>query len=431
MYRRFLYPPSRRSETALAVGRATFYPLAMTDMTNADAGAPPRIRLLPKRHRRVKAGHPWIYSNEFERKPELNALPAGTLAVFENAGGEPLGTGFFNPKPLVAGRMLSPNPDLTADVDFFKDRIAKALSLRERLFADPFYRLIHAEADGLPGMIVDRYGDVVSTQFNAAGVAVRHDIAIEAIEAVLAPKGLLVRNDSAIRQVEGLDAAPDTVRGEIGQPLELLENGLVFLADLAGGQKTGWFYDQRVNRAAVAAVSGGARVLDVYCYLGGFGLNAAAGGAASVTFVDRSAAALGLAEAAAKRNGLAAKCAFERKEAFEALETAGKAGERYDVVVVDPPAFVKSRKDLSAGLRGYRKLVRLAARLVAPGGFLFVASCSHNVDDAAFTEQVRHGLVDANRNGRVLRSAGAGPDHPVHPFLAESAYLSSELLQLD
>lgn len=396
-----------------------------------ESGALPRIRLLPKRHRRAKGGHPWIYSNEFERTEALNALPPGALAIFENAAREPIGMGFFNPKPLVAGRILSTSPDLQVNVEFFKQRIAKALALRERLFDEPFYRLIHAEADGLPGTVIDRYGDVVSVQLNAAGVASREDEIVEAIRAVLNPKGVLLRNDSQIRTVEGLGQAPDVVHGDIGAPTELLENGLVFLADLAGGQKTGWFYDQRANRAAVGAVASGARVLDVYSYLGGFGMNAAAAGAAEVTFVDRSEPALALAEAAAKRNGFAEKCTFERSDAFDALDRRVKAGERWDVVVVDPPAFVKSRKDLSAGLRGYRKLVRLAARIVNPGGFLFAASCSHNVDDAAFAEQVRHGLADAGRTGRMLRRAGAAPDHPVHPFLAESAYLSSELLQLD
>ncbi len=404
-----------------------FYPNAMNEISPER----PRIRLLPKRHRRVKQGHPWIYSNEIALSDATRALAPGALATFENAAGETLGCGFFNPKPLVVGRMLSTAADLRVDATFFQNRFRKALALRDRLYPKPFYRLIHAEADGLPGMIVDRYGDVLVVQLNAAGPAACSAMIIEALQAVFAPRGILVRSDAAARSVEGVEASPDMVIGDIGQPIEVLENGLVFLADVAGGQKTGWFYDQRDNRAAVAAVAAGARVLDVYCYLGGFGLNAAAAGAGEVTMVDRSEPALTLAEAAAKRNGLQDRCKFERSEAFDFLDRAVQAGQRWDVVIVDPPAFVKSRKDLNAGLRGYRKLVRLAARLVAKDGFLFAASCSHNVDDAAFQEQVRHGLTDAGRNGRVLRAAGAGSDHPVHPFLVESAYLSSELLQLD
>lgn len=393
--------------------------------------ARPRIRMAAKRHRRVKTGHPWIYSNEVVLADGQKGLAPGALAIFENAAGEALGTGFFNPKPLVVGRMLAADPDLSADQVFFRDRVAKALALRDRLFPEPFYRLVHAEADGLPGLIVDRYGDTLAVQLNSAGMDVCRDALVAGLQELLQPRGILVQRDAPVRAIEGVATLPDEIVGDIDRPVELLENGLTHLADLVGGQKTGWFYDQRVNRAAVAAMAKGARVLDVYCYLGGFGLNAAAAGATSVVMVDRSAGALKLAEAAARRNGVGGRCRFERSEAFAFLDKAVKAGERWDVVVVDPPAFVKSRKDLSAGLRAYRKLVRLAARLVAPGGFLFATSCSHNVDDVAFAEQVRHGLADAGRNGRILRAVGAGPDHPVHPFLAESAYLSSQLLQLD
>lgn len=399
-------------------------------MNNASEGRL-RIRLAPKRHRRVKLGHPWIYSNEIRLDDAAKASPPGAVAIFENAAGEALGAGFFNPKPLVVGRMLDRDPDVAVDQTFFERRLAAALALRTKLFGEPFYRLVHAEADGLPGLVIDRYGDVLAVQANAAGMVRAQDEIAAALKAALAPKAIVFRNDSAARALEGQPPEEDRILGDLPGTVELLENGLAFRADLAGGQKTGWFYDQRANRAAVAGVSAGARVLDVYCYQGGFGLNAAAAGAAQVTFVDRSADALAHAEASAKRNGLQAKCAFEREEAFAFLEKAVKAGERWDVVVVDPPAFVKSRKDLSAGLRGYRKMTRLAARLVAEGGFLFAASCSHNVDDVAFQEQVRHGLADAGRTGRILRTAGAGPDHPVHPFLAESAYLSSSLLQLD
>jgi 23S rRNA (cytosine1962-C5)-methyltransferase len=397
-----------------------------TKLTNA-----PRVRLLPKHHRRVKIGHPWIYSNEVALTDAAKALPAGALVTFENAAGEAVGTGVFNSKPLVVGRILSRKPGEAIDVAFFERCIAKAMRLRDRLFPEPFYRLIHAEADGLPGLIIDRYGDVLVMQINTAGMELFKDMLVAALQSCLAPRAILIRKDTHARSVEGLSLEEDEIIGSLDGQIEVMENSLVFFADPAGGQKTGWFYDQRANRAAVTAVANGGRVLDVYCYLGGFGMNAAAAGAAHVTFVDRSEPALELAEAAAERNNLADRCNFVRSEAFDYLDKAVQNGERWDVVIVDPPAFVKSRKDLSAGLRGYRKLIKLAARLVAKEGFLFAASCSHNVDDAAFKEQVRHGLTDANRNGRLLRAAGAGPDHPVHPFLAESAYLSSEFLQLD
>lgn len=414
-----------RLATTLAMLMIRFYP---KHMTNASI---PHIRLLPKRHRRVKMGHPWVYSNEVEMTPEVKDLTPGVITTFENAAGEPIGTGMFNPRPLVVGRILSTEVNLKIDEDYIFKRLSRACALRDRLFLEPFYRLIHAEADGMPGVIIDRYGDVAVVQINTAGFSLLENELQSALKRLLNPNAIVFQRSSAVRTMEGLSLEPDEIFGKISERTELIENGLVFLTDLASGQKTGWFYDQRGNRAAVAAIASGARVLDCYCYLGGFGLNAAAGGAKAVTMVDRSEPALALAQAAANRNGLSNICKFEREDAFSFLEKAVKAGERWDVVIVDPPAFVKSRKDIAAGLRGYRKLLRLAAQLVEPGGFLFAASCSHNVDETAFSEQVRHGLADAGRTGRLLRAAGAAPDHPVHPFLAESAYLCSELLQLD
>ncbi|MEE8444809.1 MAG: class I SAM-dependent methyltransferase, partial [Alphaproteobacteria bacterium] len=240
-----------------------------------------------------------------------------------------------------------------------------------------------------------------------------------------------LRNDSPVRRLEGLDTVVETARGACGGPVELREGEIRFLADLAGGQKTGWFYDQRDNRAFTGNLARDGRVLDVYCHTGGFALHAAAGGAREVLGVDRSAAALALAEQAAALNGFGACCRFLKADAFTALERLGRDGERFDLVVADPPAFVKSRKDIKPGLRAYRKLARLCAGLVSPGGFLFIASCSHNVAGDSLAEQVGRGLADAHRGGRILRRAGAGPDHPVHPWLPESAYLKSLVLQLD
>jgi 23S rRNA (cytosine1962-C5)-methyltransferase len=403
----------------------SFYPKLMTN-------APiPQIRLLPKRHRRVKMGHPWIYSNEVEMTSEAKSLTPGSVVNFKNASNDLFGTGFFNPKPLVVGRILSNEVNVPIDEQFILERLTQACTLRDRLFREPFYRLIHAEADGMPGVIMDRYDDTIVVQINSAGFNLLESEIQSALKRLLDPKTIIIQKSSAARSLEGLSLETDKVLGKVSEHTELMENGLVFITDLKNGQKTGWFYDQRGNRAAVAAIASGARVLDCYCYLGGFGINAAAAGAESVTMVDRSESALSLAEAAADRNGLGRICKFERDEAFTFLEKALSHGKRWDVVIVDPPAFVKSRKDLAAGLRGYRKLLRLAALLVEPGGFLFAASCSHNVDEKAFSEQVRHGLADAGRNGRLLRTGGAAPDHPIHPFLAESAYLCSELLQLD
>jgi 23S rRNA (cytosine1962-C5)-methyltransferase len=260
---------------------------------------------------------------------------------------------------------------------------------------------------------------------------------LQAIDQVLSPDVVVLRNDSAVRALEGLEQQVVVAKGAIDGPVRLVENGVAFFADLIGGQKTGWFFDQRDNRAFMAAlarrgVAGGpARVIDLYSHTGGFAVQAAASGAGEVVAVDRSEPALGLAERAAAENGVAARCRFVRAEVFAECERLADAGERFDVVIADPPAFVKSRKDLGAGARGYRKLARMAARLTLPGGVLFIASCSHNVELETFAEQVRRGLADAGRGGRILRSSGAGPDHPVHPYLPETAYLKALVLAVD
>jgi 23S rRNA (cytosine1962-C5)-methyltransferase len=400
---------------------------------DADTGAQarPTLRLQPGRHKRARAGYPWVYSNEIVMDPAVKKLAPGTLVALAADTGAPLGVAMFNPHPLIAARLLDRDPAAVIDSAFFSRRLAAAQALRERLYPGGFYRLIHAEADGLPGLIVDRYGEAVVVQANTAGMDRLLPALLAALDATLAPKIVVLRNDSAARQMETLESEVRIAKGEISGPIEVIENGARFVVDLQAGQKTGWFFDQRENRAAVARLAAGARVLDLYAYGGGFAVAAARAGAAAVVAVDRSAPALALAQDSARRNGVDAVCRFERGEAFEELERRGAAGERFDIVIADPPAFVKSRKDLAVGLRGYRKLVRLAAALVAPGGFLFIASCSHNVERAMFDEEVRHGLGDVRRAGRILLASGAAPDHPVHPALPESVYLKASLIQLD
>ncbi len=391
----------------------------------------PEIRLLPGRHRRVAGGHPWAYSNELDMTAEARALPPGSLVVLATHGGEAVGVAGFNPHSLIAARLIDRRPRIVVDAGYFADRLNRCLAMRELLFDVPCYRLAHAEADGLPGLIVDRFGDALSVQLNAALVDRQREAVLAALEAVAAPHTVVLRNDSPVRRLEGLDTAVETVRGDASAPVELIEHGVRFLADLGGGQKTGWFYDQRDNRRFVAGLSRDARVLDVYSHSGGFAVHAAAAGAASVVAIDASAPALALAERAAERNGCADRCSFVKADAFNEMERLFAGGERYQMVIADPPAFIKSKKDLKAGIKGYRKMMRLAARLTAPGGYLFVASCSHNMTAELFDEQLRKTLSDANRTARVLRRAGAAADHPTHPFLPESGYLKTLVLQLD
>ncbi len=362
---------------------------------------------------------------------EAKALPPGTAVTVVDAGGERLGVATFNPHSLIALRLLTREPDMAIDAAFLVQRLQHALALREALWERPFYRLVHAEADGLPGLIIDRYGDVLAVQTNTAGMELLLPDLLQACDEVLKPQAVVLRNDSPVRNLEGLELYHRVAKGTLAGPVEVEENGARFLADLAEGQKTGWFYDQRDNRAFMARLARGRRTLDVYTYAGGFGVLAAVAGATEVMAIDRSEHSLGLASDAATLNGVAERCRFVRSEAFGEMERLAKDGQRFGVVVADPPAFVKSKKDLGAGAKGYRKMVRLAAALVEPGGFLFAASCSHHMPVELFLEEIRHGLGQAGRTGSVLRAAGAGPDHPVHPFLPESAYLKALVLRLD
>ncbi len=391
----------------------------------------PTVRLQPRHDARLRHGHPWAYSNEIMMDAEAKAIPPGTPVTLTTAGGERLGVGFFNPHTLIAARVLTTNTDAVIDRAFFAAKIQAALRLRERLYAEPYYRLVHAEADGLPAIVIDRMGDVLVVQLNAAGSDLARDDIVAVLVETLNPRAVVLKNESPARALEGLPLATSLAFGELSGPVELIENGARFGIDPLGGQKTGWFYDQRDSRAFVARFASGARVLDAYCYGGGFGIAAAMAGAASVTLLDRSGPALEAAGRSAALNGVGDRCTVRQQEVFEALDAMAAAHEKYDVVVVDPPAFAKSRKDIPVAVKAYRKLVRQAAGLVTPGGILFAASCSHNVGVPEFADAVARGLDDAGRTGRILRQAGAGPDHPVHPMLPESAYLKSLTLALD
>ncbi|GGG24734.1 SAM-dependent methyltransferase [Caldovatus sediminis] len=392
----------------------------------------PVVRLLPGRDRRVKAGHPWAFSNEIAMDAAARAVPPGSVVRLVGDDGIVHGAWHFNPHSLIAARRLDRDPEAAIDAAWFRARLAACLALRERLYATPFYRLVHAEADGLPGLVVDRYGDALALQANTAGMDRATPALVEALAALLAPRAVVARNDAGVRRLEGL---PEEIRPLHGAPeagATVEEGGVRIPVDLLGGQKTGWFFDQRENRDRVARLAAGAEVLDAFAHTGAFGLRCAAAGAARVTLLDSSAPALAIAADAARANGLHDRVGIRRADALEELARTAETGRRFDIVVADPPAFAKSRKDHGPALRGYAKLARLAAALVAPGGFLFLASCSHHVAPGEFAEAVVHGLWRARRRdrARILFQGGAGPDHPVHPLLPESAYLKAMLLHL-
>jgi len=398
--------------------------------TMTTEATPPKIYLHPGRDRRVQAGHPWAYSNEVRMTPEVKALAPGTVATLHRVDGKPLGVGTVNPHALIAFRIFDRDADTVVDEGFLGARLKRALALRERFFDQPFYRLVHAESDGLPGFVIDRFGDIVAVQANTAGAERLLESLIAAVHGAFAPSAVVLRNDGRARAFEGLDSHVRVAEGLVDGPIDVREGGLVFHADVVGGQKTGWYFDQRDNRAFVATLIDGGRLLDAYCHTGGFAIAAAAARARDVVGLDSSEAALALAAESAALNGVGARAAFRRADVFDVLGQLAAGGERFDVVA-DPPAFVRSKKELSSGIKGYRKLARLAAPLVEPGGFLFIASCFHNVETAAFAAEVAIGLGRAGRSGRIVRAAGAGPDHPVHPHLPETAYLKTLTLQLD
>ncbi len=391
----------------------------------------PSIRLKPREGRRVRAGAPWIFSNEIAMDASAKSLAPGSLVNVVGDDGRSFGTGYFNAATLVAVRLFDVPADAHIDRALLAGRVSRALRLRQALFDAPYYRLVHAEGDGLPGLVVDRFGEALVVQVTTAGMEALLDPLLKALDDVVAPKSVTLRADTPSRALEGLPLYISTAKGDAAQRLEIEENDARYFADAAGGQKTGWYYDQRDNRAFMARLAGGKSVLDAYCYTGGFAILAARSGAREANGIDSSSPALHLAEEAAFANGVARVCRFVKSDAMEELERLSAAGESFDVVIADPPPFVPARKDLEAGARAYRKLARLAASTTRPSGYLMLASCSHNMPLERFAQECAIGIARAGRRGALIRQAGAGPDHPVNPMLPETSYLKTLIYALD
>ncbi len=383
--------------------------------------------ILPK-GKRARGGSPWIFSNEIRMDEAAKSIAPGSVVNVRGEDGRAFGTGYFNPKSLIAVRLLADDCDVAIDAEFFTARLKRALALRNAAYDRPFYRLFHAEGDGVPGLVIDRFGDTVTVQIGTAGMEKQITAITMALDAVLKPKTIVLRADAPSRNLEGLESYVKTVKGE-GHRIAVEENGARYIADLAEGQKTGWYYDQRDNRAFIAGFAKNKTVLDAYSYTGGFGILAAKAGAKEVVCLDSSAPALAIAEESARANGV--KIQAVKADVFEELERLKTAGETFDIVLADPPPFVKSKKDLEPGAKAYRKLARLAADVTAPGGLLMVASCSHNIPPERFAAECAQGLLRAGRRASLIRQAGAGIDHPVHPLLPESAYLKALVYALD
>ncbi|WP_136635450.1 RSP_2647 family RNA methyltransferase [Pseudooceanicola onchidii] len=396
----------------------------------------PVLRLKPKMDpRRIRFGYPWVYDNELVLDRRTKAIAPGTLAVLEDAGREPLGLVAVNTASRIVGRVLDRADVTELTEDWFAERLSRALALRDRLYDQPFYRLVHAEADGFPGVIIDRFGDTAVVQPNAAWAEVHLDQLTAALARVTGVTTILKSAGGRARGLEGLDDVDAVLTGTAptaAVPVPM--NGATYMADLMGGQKTGLFFDQRPNHAFAAGLAKGARVLDVFSHVGGFALAALVAGADSALAVDGSQPALDLATEGAARTGVAERFSTRKGDAFDALTALGEEGATFDVVICDPPAFAPNKPALDKGLRAYERIARLAAPLVAPGGYLGLCSCSHAADlDAFRTACIRgigRGLHGTGRSSQLLHTGFAGPDHPMHPQLAESGYLKALFFRL-
>ncbi|GAA6192166.1 class I SAM-dependent rRNA methyltransferase [Phaeobacter sp. NW0010-22] len=395
--------------------------------------ARPTVRMKPKTNARaVRHGAPWVYANEIVTDRRTKSIPAGALAVLEDENRAPLGLVAFNPDSKIMCRMLDRDPAAELNVAWFQARLQRALEMRERLFDAPFYRLVHAESDGFPGVIIDRFGDACVVQPNAAWAEVHLEALTEALVAVTGVKTVLKNASGRTRGLEGLDDVNAVLIGSAPDaPVPVPMNGATYMADLTGGQKTGLFYDQRPNHAfAARLVAPGARVLDVFSHVGGFGLAMLANGAAEAIAVDGSAPALALAAQGAEASGVGDRFATRQGDAFDVLSALSAEGETFDVVICDPPAFAPSKQALEAGLRAYERVARLSAQLVKPGGYLGLCSCSHAADLSKFRTASARGIGRAGKSAQLLHTGYAGADHPQLPQLAESGYLKAVFFRL-
>jgi 23S rRNA (cytosine1962-C5)-methyltransferase len=390
-------------------------------MSSAPATLAPLI-LNANAERRLRAGHVWIYSNEIDtKKSPLKSYEAGQQVRVLQSNGKEFGVAYINPHTLICARLISKDHPL--DKSLLVHRLNIALSLRERIFGEPYYRLVYGDSDGLSGLVVDRFGDYLVVQINTAGMEkVKEDI-VTALAQVLKPKGILLKNDSRVRESEGLTEYVEVGFGEVPQEVELKENGVRFLAPLYTGQKTGWFYDHRNARARLGPYCKDRRVLDVFSYIGGWGVQAAAFGASEVTLLDSSAHALEIGV----RNGALNNLDLKTLEgsAFDVMKELHEAGERFDTIVLDPPAFIPRRKDQKAGEQAYRRVNELAIRLLSREGYLISGSCSLHLPREQLVDILRASSRHLDRNLQVLEQHGQGADHPVHPAIAETEYLKS------
>jgi len=402
---------------------------SIPESTAREVGDLPPLLLKPQEERRLQAGHLWIFSNEVNvAATPLTGFAPGQHVQLRSSRDRFLGYAYVNPRTLISARLLGRDPAFPPGKSLLVHRFKVALALRERLYKTPFYRLAFGEADLLPGLIVDRYGSVLVAQIGTAGMEAMKAEILEALVQVLKPEAVLWKNDSAIRELEGIERYVETALGQVPDMVEVPEGGVAFRVPLASGQKTGWYFDQAANRALFARHARDARVLDVFSYAGSFGLQAARAGASEVTCVDSSESALAAAGATATANGLDVE--LMKGDAFDMLEALHADRRKFDLIVVDPPAFIKRRKDHPKGLAAYRRLNQLAMQLLDRDGLLLSCSCSYHLAPGELTDSVQRASRHLARFAQLIAVGAQAPDHPVHPAVDETRYLRAFLFRV-
>ena len=388
-----------------------------------------RITLNKNEDRRIKSGHPWVFSNEI--REVSGERTAGIAAELYDASGGLIGVGHYNPHSLIAFRLVSRKRDDIDSVEFYEQRIAAALAHRRSLYPNlDTFRAVYGESDFLPGLVVDKYGDCLSLQLLSAGMDSRRELIVAALRRLLEPAGIIARNDVGVRNLEGLDEKIELLWGEIPETVEMEENGLRFGVNLREGQKTGGFLDQKQNHLLLKEICAGKDVLDCFCYTGSWAVHAASFSARSALGLDISARAVALAAGNARLNGVQDRTHFEECDAFERLRSLQQEERRFDVVVMDPPAFVKSRKNISEATKGYLTVNRRALELLQPGGYLITCSCSYHMGREAFRDMLAQAARLARREVRLVQICSQAPDHPVLMSFPESEYLKCFVLQV-
>ena len=384
------------------------------------------IYLKKNEDKRLRQGHLWVFSNEIDiQRSPLEQFTVGDLVQVKANDGKVMGTAYINPQSLICARLLSRKGNLKCGVNFFKERLETALILREKLYDKPYYRLVYGESDGLPGLVIDRFGSVLSVQITTVGIEVRKDFLITALQELFKPTAIVLKNDNSQRQLEGLGTDSEVIFGAVPETLLIEENGAKFKVDILSGQKTGWFYDHRSSRAQLAEFAKNQRVLDLFSYTGAWAIPAALAGATEVTCVDASESALALALENARLNGVEDKMHFIRSDVFDFLKQARQDGQLYDIIVLDPPALIKRKKDFKQGYEAYRRLNQLALQVLAKNGILVSASCSFHLSVDNLEEILRSSGRHIDRHLTFFSCGGQGGDHPVDPAIPETAYLKT------